>query len=120
MNLAELDPIECRRLLHEHAEAGGIGRVVVMGRALPQVHPTVYVIDGDEVVLPGDADVLDRRDHDSVLGLQADDLDPLTRTGWSVMAIGMAYPITDRDRAAALARRRPDIWSDIWPDASPA
>jgi hypothetical protein len=112
MKLADLDPAECRRLLRDHAAGGGTGRLLVLARVVPQVHPSRYVIDRDEVVLPVDADVLDPRDHDSVLGLQVDDLDPLTGTGWSVMAVGLAYPITDRAREDSLARLRPDIWSD--------
>lgn len=112
MKLADLDTAECRQLLHDHAANGGTGRMLILGRVMPQIYPSVYVVDRDEVVLPVDAEVLDPRDQHSVLGLQAEDLDPFSDTCWSVMALGMAYPVTDRERAAGLARRRPDIWAD--------
>jgi hypothetical protein len=85
MELVDVQREECLALLAE----GVVGRMVYTEGAMPAAHPVTYCLDGDEV----------------------DAYDVLTRTGWSVLGIGMAYEVTDPDRLTVLADRMPPPWA---------
>jgi nitroimidazol reductase NimA-like FMN-containing flavoprotein (pyridoxamine 5'-phosphate oxidase superfamily) len=97
---AELTVAECLRLLR----AGTIGRVVFTSAAMPAAEPVGYILDRDEVVfcVPQDGP-LSMATRNAVVGFQADDVDPTTHIGWSVLGIGRTYEVTDPHRRAALA-----------------
>ncbi|GJF04786.1 pyridoxamine 5'-phosphate oxidase family protein [Pseudonocardia sp. D17] len=102
--LPELDRGECLRLL----AGAAIGRLVFTHAAMPAAHPVNFLVDGDEIVFRTCPDgPLLRAVNGVVVGFQADDVDPATRTGWSVLAVGEAYEITDPQRLAALGPRLP-------------
>jgi nitroimidazol reductase NimA-like FMN-containing flavoprotein (pyridoxamine 5'-phosphate oxidase superfamily) len=107
MDLTELRREECLRLL-----AGQIvGRLVHTEAALPAAHPVIYHLDGDEIVFrTGDGSKLAAAARRHVVGFQVDLIDEPTRTGWSVLGVGMAYEVTDPSRLAALADRMPPPW----------
>lgn len=104
MRRIELARDECLGLLAE----GVIGRVVCTEGALPAVHPVVYRLGRDEVVFrTGGAAGLVPATRGRVVGFQVDAYDPATRTGWSVLGVGVAYEVTDPERLATLADRPP-------------
>jgi hypothetical protein len=89
-----LAPDECWNLLR----GVSLGRVVFTMRALPAIRPVDHCIDGQTIVIrshlgraiagqaPGDG---------AVVCYEADDIDPLRHTGWSVIVTGMARTVTD-------------------------
>jgi uncharacterized protein len=101
-HLVGLDEPECRRRLGSN----GIGRVAVTIRALPAILPINYaVLDGDIVFRTGSGGLLEAAVAGAVVAFEVDQTDASTRTGWSVMVVGRARPITDaleRSRAANL------------------
>ena len=70
-------------------------RVGFSQHALPVIRPVDHLVDGDHVVIPthaGSALVHSTFVSEVVL-FEADQFDPRTRTGWSVMVIGRAAPV---------------------------
>lgn len=97
----ELTASECWRLL-----AGtSLGRIVFSRLALPAIRPVNHLVDGRSIIIRshlGAAIV----SHTAVGGgtvvcYEADDLDPVEHTGWSVIATGIAQLVHD---PAAIAR----------------
>jgi nitroimidazol reductase NimA-like FMN-containing flavoprotein (pyridoxamine 5'-phosphate oxidase superfamily) len=108
MELMDLRREDCLRLLAE----GVVGRVVYSDAALPAAHPVTYYLDRDEVVFrAGLGGNLAAAARHQVVGFEIDAYDPSTRTGWSVLGVGVAYEVTDPDRLAALADRMPAPWA---------
>jgi nitroimidazol reductase NimA-like FMN-containing flavoprotein (pyridoxamine 5'-phosphate oxidase superfamily) len=105
--LTELHRAECLRLL-----AGGVvGRVVFTDAALPAAHPVTYLLDGEEVVFrTASGGKLAAATLHRVVAFQVDEIDVEARTGWSVLAIGEAYEVTDPRRLADLDARMPAQW----------
>ncbi|GAA3394980.1 pyridoxamine 5'-phosphate oxidase family protein [Cryptosporangium minutisporangium] len=102
-----IDRDACLRLLAGHR----VGRVLFTAAAMPAALPVGYVLDGEAVVFraaPGSS--LARGAHGRVIGIQADEIDPETAAGWTVLGLGEAYEITDVDQLAGLAQRAPR-WS---------
>ncbi|GAA4715019.1 pyridoxamine 5'-phosphate oxidase family protein [Pseudonocardia yuanmonensis] len=105
--LTEIRRAECLRLLTREQ----IGRVAFTAHALPAVHPVAYVLDGEEIVFRTAAgSTLAAAVRHAVVGFQVDDVDPATRTGWSVLGVGEAYEVVVPDRLAELAAVLPDPW----------
>ncbi|RKT57239.1 pyridoxamine 5'-phosphate oxidase family protein [Saccharothrix australiensis] len=90
---------ECLELLATTA----VGRLVFTDRALPMVHPVVYALDGESVVLrvPEGSKTLVARD--TIVAFQIDDVRPDLSKGWSVMAVGHVTEVSDE---ALLTRLR--------------
>ncbi|MEU4743320.1 pyridoxamine 5'-phosphate oxidase family protein [Actinosynnema sp. NPDC023658] len=88
---------ECLELL----DTAAVGRLVYTDKALPVVHPVVFVLDGECVVLRvphGSATLASR---DTIVAFQIDDIAPDLSRGWSVMAVGH---VTEVEEASRLAR----------------
>ncbi|MEW2048054.1 pyridoxamine 5'-phosphate oxidase family protein [Streptomyces sp. NPDC005476] len=103
----ELEGAEALRLL------GGVslGRIVFTRQALPTIRPVNhFLVDGDIVIRThGDA-ALTRYTGGggAVVAYEADDIDPLTHRGWSVVVTGYARLVTDpRELARYQALLRP-------------
>lgn len=97
--LETLDPSECRALLGR----AGVGRIAFTDRALPAIQPVNYAVHGDDVVFRTAVESrLATAAADTIVAFEIDDFDAATRTGWSVMIIGRARPVTDPARLAAL------------------
>jgi len=106
--LTELDRNACLCLIAK----GVVGRVVFTDAALPAVQPVMYLLDGEEIVfraLNGTKLAVDRH----VIAFQADEVDPDTATGWSVVGIGQAYEVTNPSRLDELAKHQPAAWASI-------
>jgi nitroimidazol reductase NimA-like FMN-containing flavoprotein (pyridoxamine 5'-phosphate oxidase superfamily) len=100
--LVEIDREECMlRLGHS-----GVGRVAVTVNALPAIFPVNYaLLDGDIVFRTGPGTKLDAALAGAVVAFEIDHTDSMSHTGWSVLVVGEARPVTDPNtvtRAAAL------------------
>ncbi|MEU2349097.1 pyridoxamine 5'-phosphate oxidase family protein [Modestobacter sp. NPDC049651] len=98
-----LDEAECRRLLR----TAPIGRIAYTEAALPAIQPVHFVVHGDEVLIPTrltSSVALAVAGRGAVVAFSADDVDPVTRTGWDVTAVGAARLITDPAELRALDR----------------
>ena len=83
---------ECVRLLGGAA----VGRFIFTVGALPAVVPVAFALhDGAAVCRTSAGSRLARAAEGGVLALQADEIDPVTRSGWSVVATGVAELVTD-------------------------
>ncbi|MGW2618989.1 pyridoxamine 5'-phosphate oxidase family protein [Streptomyces sp. NPDC001500] len=93
----ELTGAEALRLL------GGVslGRIVFTRQALPTIRPVNHIlVDGDIVIrTDGDAALARYTAHTAgegaVVAYEADDIDPVTHSGWSVVVTGYARLVTD-------------------------
>ncbi|MFI5772377.1 pyridoxamine 5'-phosphate oxidase family protein [Streptomyces sp. NPDC051658] len=86
-----------------------LGRIVFTQHALPAIRPVNHLLDHGQIVIltHQDSDLFaqarDHGDRGVVVAYQADDIDPLTHLGWSVVATGYCRPVADPD---ALSRYR--------------
>lgn len=94
-----LDEEECLALL-----AGGrVGRVAVSIGALPAIFPVNFCLVGGSVVFrTGAGTKLAAATDHAVVAFEVDQVDPATRGGWSVLAIGMASRVEDPEELAEL------------------
>jgi nitroimidazol reductase NimA-like FMN-containing flavoprotein (pyridoxamine 5'-phosphate oxidase superfamily) len=68
-----------------------VGRAVFTERALPAVVPVNFAMHGDAIVLCTASDTrLASAATRGVLAFQVDDIDEQTRSGWSVVVVGVA------------------------------
>ncbi|WP_258314421.1 pyridoxamine 5'-phosphate oxidase family protein [Streptomyces sp. Act143] len=79
-----------------------MGRVGFTRHALPVIRPTHHLVDGDSVIISTHSDAALIRDTsvEEVMVYEADDLDLIARTGWSVMVTGRASLVTAPLKAA--------------------
>ncbi|MDN3029288.1 pyridoxamine 5'-phosphate oxidase family protein [Streptomyces sp. S.PB5] len=104
----ELDRTECLHLL-----AGPpVGRIVHTHKALPAVLPVNFGLDGGAVVLrTAAASELVRAIDGVVVAFEADEVDAVARSGWSVVVTGRAAVVTDPAEHARLCRVGPRSWA---------
>jgi nitroimidazol reductase NimA-like FMN-containing flavoprotein (pyridoxamine 5'-phosphate oxidase superfamily) len=85
-------------------ETHDVGRLVYTRRALPAVIPVNYAVrEGGIWIWTGSASSLAQALRGAVVAFQVDDLDRVTRSGWSVTVTGLAEAVVDE---AMLARAR--------------
>ena len=90
--LEEMDRAECVRLLGKAI----IGRVVLSVDCIPIALPVnVSVVDGYVVFGTDSGTKLDAAVRGAVVTVEADDIDRVYQTGWSVLVTGVATVITD-------------------------
>jgi len=94
----ELTEGECWQLLGSVS----LGRVVFTHRAMPAIRPVNHVIDNQKIIVRSHlgAAITSRADVGSVVCYEADDLDPVRHTGWSVIATGLARLVREPDAIA--------------------
>ncbi len=101
-DLRQLSTVDCYRLLGSHS----IGRLGVNAEGYPLIFPVNYAMDGDVVVFRTNAGLkLTAADHANV-AFEVDDIDPIRRTGWSVLVRGLAEEITSEHRDDLVERTR--------------
>ena len=97
-----LDRIECMRLL----EGAALGRLAVSIGALPVIVPVNFLMDGDRILIrTGEGTKLDAATRGTVVAFEADHVDPLSHSGWSVCVTGRATElreVDDLERAGTL------------------
>ena len=80
-----------------------VGRVVFTERALPAIVPVSFAIYGDAVVMHTSSDSrLAKAAHRGVLAFEADDINPATRTGWSIVVVGEPSLVSDTRELARI------------------
>ncbi len=91
----ELARAECWRLLRSVS----VGRIVFTLHALPAIRPVNHLVDGETIFVRshlGSAIVTrTRADEGAVVCYEADELDPVQHTGWSVIGTGVARLVRD-------------------------
>lgn len=88
------------------------GRVVATAGALPLVVPVNFALDGRVIVFRTAADgPLAAATHGAVVAFQADDIDPVARTGWSVAITGIADPVVQTSEALRMGQLGIDPWA---------
>ena len=107
--MVELDREACSRRLG----AGGIGRAAVTVGALPAIFPVNFaVLDGDVVFRTGPGTKLDAAVAGAVIAFEIDHFDAFSHTGWSVLVVGTARPITDPGEQARAEHLPLTPWAD--------
>jgi hypothetical protein len=102
-----LDDAECRRLLATVA----FGRLVFTRDALPAVQVLRYCLRGAQILMPIRAgSALSRAVRGAVVAFEADCVDPLTETGWTITAVGPAHVLTEPHDVAAAEQLGLQIW----------
>ncbi|MGC0343125.1 pyridoxamine 5'-phosphate oxidase family protein [Streptomyces sp. SLBN-8D4] len=97
-----IDSVEALRLLGSVS----FGRIVFTQHALPTIRPVNHVMaDGDIVIRTYAGAALtsrtrQARDLGVVVAYEADNIDPDTHLGWSVVVTGYAHLITDPEELA--------------------
>jgi nitroimidazol reductase NimA-like FMN-containing flavoprotein (pyridoxamine 5'-phosphate oxidase superfamily) len=88
-----------------------IGRLVFTYQALPAIRPVNHLVEGESVIVraTSGAAVTSAAGRDGVVvAYEADEIDPETAVGWSVIVVGTARLLTDEVAAARYrARLRP-------------
>src|SRR5579875_895490 len=91
----ELTEGECWQLLRSVS----LGRVVFTHRAMPAIRPVNHLVDGRTIIVRSHlgAVIVSRAAaaDGAVVCYEADDLDPVRHTGWSVIVTGMARLVRD-------------------------
>jgi len=88
---------ECLRLLASRP----IGRVGLTRNALPAIHPVIYALEGEDVVFATGAGSSHLAPaDDAVIAFEVDDVDLVTRCGWSVLIVGVGRRATLEDTPA--------------------
>jgi uncharacterized protein len=106
--LEELHDTECLLLLGRHT----VGRLAVLQNGRPAVFPVSYRRDGGTIVFRSDEGTkLDAITRDGDVAFEIDDLDPRSRSGWSVAVTGRAAEITDPLELAAVERLHIEPWA---------
>jgi nitroimidazol reductase NimA-like FMN-containing flavoprotein (pyridoxamine 5'-phosphate oxidase superfamily) len=98
--LTELTRDEAMRLL----ATVSLGRVVFTERALPAVRPVNHLVDESGVIIRshvGSAIVaIAGRTEGAVVAYEADEIDPSSHVGWSVVVTGVARLVSDQIEVA--------------------
>lgn len=106
--LDDLDEDTCMELLRSVP----IGRIVFTDQALPAVQLVSFaVVDGSVLFRTSPDSDLAANAHGHVVAIQADELDYDLRTGWSVVAVGVATEITDSAERDQLRPLTPQPWA---------
>ncbi|NOQ00101.1 MULTISPECIES: pyridoxamine 5'-phosphate oxidase family protein [Mycolicibacterium] len=103
--MVELDRTEAMRLL----ASVSYGRVVFTQDALPAIRPINHLVDNGRVVVRTQlgaavARAVRRDPGLVVVAYEADDIDPVSRLGWSVVITGWATTLRDRSAIARYER----------------
>ena len=107
-------PVQRPRRLHELDRddalallaSVSLGRVVFTRNALPAIRPVNHILDDGQIIIRTHGDsALARQAASSgvggvVVAYEADQIDPDTHRGWSVVVTGYARQVTDPERAA--------------------
>ncbi|GLX16610.1 hypothetical protein Slala02_10500 [Streptomyces lavendulae subsp. lavendulae] len=88
--LVPLDETECRRLLN----TCGVGRIAVFTPEGPAVLPVNYLIAGSDIAFRTAAEAVTARAAGTEAAFEIDNIDDVTASGWSVLAVGELAAVT--------------------------
>lgn len=80
------------------------GRVVFSRDALPAIRPVNHLVDRDSIIIRTHLGAAVLSAVGMVVAYEADSIDPVTRTGWSVIVTGVAKRVFDLDEAERFER----------------
>jgi nitroimidazol reductase NimA-like FMN-containing flavoprotein (pyridoxamine 5'-phosphate oxidase superfamily) len=106
----ELTAAESWRLL----AAASLGRIVFTQHAMPAIRPVNHLVDHERVVIRSHlgAAIVGRAAGDgAVVCYEADEIDPVRHTGWSVIVTGTARLVSD-PAAVERYQRMLQPWAD--------
>lgn len=84
-------------------ETPQVGRVVFTVGALPAIVPVTFAVQDDAIIICTAADTrLAGAANGRVLAFEVDEVDPATRTGWSVVVTGVGELVIDSAQRARL------------------
>ena len=94
--------------------AGGeVGRIGITVGALPAIFPVNYAfIDGYIVFRTAPGSKLSAATADSVVAFEVDEFDAETRSGWSVLVVGIARVVHDLDVTAKVRAAKLEPFAD--------
>jgi uncharacterized protein len=107
--LVGIHPDECARLL----ASSTLGRLAVIVDGRPEIYPVNHVYDSELgcVIFPSNASTkLDAALNWPYVAFEVDGMDPDGEAGWSVLVVGHAEELTDRDAIARAASHRAVLW----------
>lgn len=105
--LSQLEEAECYRLLASRA----FGRLVATADALPLVVPVNFALDGRAIVLrTAPESLIARATNGAVVAFEVDDIDPVSRSGWSVVVTGVARPVREEGERLRAAQLKLVTW----------
>lgn len=115
-DVIDLDRAESMRLIAR----APYGRVIFTRDALPAIRPVCHLVEDDQIIvrtsISSRLTESVRPETSVVVAYEADDIDPITYTGWAVVVTGLAQAITDPHRIARYERLlRP--WMDRTQDS---
>ena len=93
---------ECLRLLATQQ----IGRLGVNAQHYPLIFPVNYALDRDVIVIRTNIGTKLRAAQHANVTFEVDHIDPVHRTGWSVLVRGLAEEVTSEHGAAIIERTR--------------
>jgi uncharacterized protein len=106
--LEELSRAECLRLLATVT----IGRISYTRQALPAVEPVNFALEDGAIVIRTDAGgKLAAATRRAVVAFQADHLDLILRSGWSVTVVGRCEEVTNAGEVARLDKLDLESWA---------
>ena len=92
-----------------------LGRIVFTQHALPAIRPVNHLVDNKTIIIRshlGSATVAHAATEDgAVVCYEADELDPVRHTGWSVIATGLARLVRDPAMVTRYQQRL-EPWAD--------
>ena len=99
--LEVLDRDECMRLLATTT----LGRIGVQSGALPTVLPVNFAVHDDVIVIRTSSGTkLDAATRNTVVAFEADRIDSVYHSGWSVSVTGVAREVVDPEELARMGR----------------
>jgi nitroimidazol reductase NimA-like FMN-containing flavoprotein (pyridoxamine 5'-phosphate oxidase superfamily) len=106
--LEQLPRHECMRLMG----LVPVGRIVFTRQALPAVELVNFTLDDGEIVIRTDAGgKLAAATRGAVVAFEADSLDAVSRSGWSVTVVGNSRAVTDAEEIRRLRQVTPTPWA---------
>jgi nitroimidazol reductase NimA-like FMN-containing flavoprotein (pyridoxamine 5'-phosphate oxidase superfamily) len=115
----DLTENECWQLLASMS----LGRIVFTQHALPAIRPVNHLTEDATIIIrshPGSAITAPAAADGAIVCYEADQIDPVRHTGWSVIATGPARMVTD----PAAAARYQNCWNrgqpGRWTTSSPS
>jgi uncharacterized protein len=105
---AVLSRYECAQLLRDNQ----VGRIGFLNNdGWPAILPVNYALDGDDIVIRTDAGTkFAALRHGAEVAFEVDAIDPLYRSGWSVLVYGTACEVVDEAELARVGTLGLRVW----------
>ncbi|WP_432844944.1 pyridoxamine 5'-phosphate oxidase family protein [Amycolatopsis sp. CA-161197] len=107
--MTELRPLGTRECL-DLLSTQPVGRLVFSENALPAIRPVNFFVHEGNIIVRSSRTGSIATLCDDLVAFEVDSIDPTTRTGWSVVVLGKANPVTEIDELVALAEPRYRPW----------